>query len=463
MTSAEGVTAYPVHLLPRWREGNGRVGVWIVSACLGLGTAGAAQGAEPPAGLSLSGSARIRYEALGGQLRAGVGTGEDMLLLRTTLAAEYRAGRLRFGAELYDSRAFGADRGGVLSASDVNALEPVQAYVGADLGPVAVQAGRMMVNLGSRRLVAADDYRNTTNGYTGLKLDAKGGGGTALTLVYLQPQTRLPEDAASLRANRARLDDESADLALWGGIAGKSGLFGQATLEAQYFRLDERDAPGRPTRDRGLDTYGLRLIRAQAPGRFDYEVEVLRQSGRVSASAAPAAPAQRVAAGFVHAEAGYQWTGGWKPHLALEYDRVGGDRPGGRYNRFDTLFGSRRNEFAPSGILSAIGRANIEMVGARIEATPDARWDFLAHYAPMWLDAARDAFSTTGVRDPAGASGRFAGHLVEGRLRWWVIPAALRFEANGAWIAKGRFLKAAPNAPRTGDTRYIAASLTATF
>lgn len=425
--------------------------------------AGAAQAAEPPSGLTLSGSVRLRYEALGGQLRAGVGRGEDMLLLRTILSAEYRTGPLRFGAELYDSRAFGADRGGVLSASDVNALEPVQAYVAGEFGPVAVQAGRMTLNLGSRRLVAADDYRNTTNGYTGVKLEARGGGGTALALVYLQPQTRLPEDAASLRTNRARLDDESADLELWGGIAGKSGLFGQATLEAQYLRVDERDAPGRPTRDRGLDTYGLRLIRPQAAGRFDYEVEVMRQTGRVSAGTSPTAPAQRVGAGFLHAEAGYQWAGGWKPHLALEYDRVGGDRPGGRYNRFDTLFGSRRNEFAPSGILSAIGRANIRMLGARIEATPGARWDFLAHYAPMWLDAASDSFSTTGVRDPAGASGRFAGHLVEGRLRWWVVPAALRFEANGAWIAKGRFLKAAPNAPRTGDTRYIAASLTATF
>ena len=31
------------------------------------------------------------------------------------------------------------------------------------------QAGRFTLNLGSRRLVAADDYRNATNGYTGLK------------------------------------------------------------------------------------------------------------------------------------------------------------------------------------------------------------------------------------------------------------------------------------------------------
>jgi hypothetical protein len=36
---------------------------------------------------------------------------------------------------------------------------------------LGLQAGRFTLNLGSRRLVAADDYRNTTNGYTGIRAD----------------------------------------------------------------------------------------------------------------------------------------------------------------------------------------------------------------------------------------------------------------------------------------------------
>ena len=87
-----------------------------------------------PADLTLSGSVRLRYEAIGGQARAGVGRGEDMTLLRTIVTAEYRTGPFRIGGEIYDSRAYGADRGGVLSNNDVDALEPVQAYVAADLG-----------------------------------------------------------------------------------------------------------------------------------------------------------------------------------------------------------------------------------------------------------------------------------------------------------------------------------------
>jgi hypothetical protein len=81
----------------------------------------------------------------------------------------------------------------------------------------------------------------------------------------------------------------------------------------------------------------------------------------------------------------------------------------------------------------------------------------------MWLDARTDAFSTTGVRDATGQSGRFAGHQLEGRLRAWIIPARLRFEFDGLLLAKGRFLRDAPNAPARRWTRYTSFNLTASF
>jgi len=43
------------------------------------------------------------------------------------------------------------------------------------------------------------------------------------------------------------------------------------------------------------------------------------------------------------------------------------------------------------------------------------------------------------------------------------VPSFLRAEINAVWLAKGRFLQAAPNAPATGDTTYLATSLTTTF
>lgn len=217
-------------------------------------------------GLALSGNARIRYEILNGQARAGLADAIDLVSLRTVLAAEYRTGPVRLVVELWDSRAWGGDAGDGIGTGEVNTTEPVQAYVAADLGPVlgqgskaSVQAGRFTLNLGSRRLVAADDYRNTTNGYTGVKIDlASARGGTA-SLVYVLPQMRRPDDEASVLDNRAALDRESFDLQLWGGYAAQA--IGRRTIaELGYFRLLERDAPGRPTRNRDLHSISLRLM-----------------------------------------------------------------------------------------------------------------------------------------------------------------------------------------------------------
>jgi len=47
-----------------------------------------------------------------------------------------------------------------------------------------------------------------------------------------------------------------------------------------------------------------------------------------------------------------------------------------------------------------------------------------------------DAFSTTGIRDVAGRSGQFAGHQIDGRLRYWLIPKLQRRDVNATWLFK---------------------------
>ncbi len=107
--------------------------------------------------------------------------------------------------ELWDSRVYGDNAGTPLSTGEVNTFELVQAYVewrptvpfGRDT-TATIQAGRFLLNLGSRRLVAADDYRNTTNGYTGVRADLAWRGGWRSTAIYVLPQQRRPEDVPSL-------------------------------------------------------------------------------------------------------------------------------------------------------------------------------------------------------------------------------------------------------------------------
>lgn len=417
----------------------------------------------------LSGSIRARVETIDDAPRTGVGRSETLVSFRSQLLGEYRARRWRIVAELFDSRAYGADAGTPLTTSDVNALELVQAYVAADIAApfgsstrATVLAGRMRFNIGSRRLVATNEYRNTTNAFTGVRADLTLHGGTQATLLYLLPQIRLPDDAVGVRNQAVRPDRESFDLVLWGGHISRKSVLGRTNAELLVLHLQERDAPGRPTRDRSLDTVGGRLIAEPEAGKPDFEIEAFRQTGRASATTIATATRLPVRATLIHAEAGYTFAAPWHPRIAIELDRASGDRGGARYGRFDTLYGTRRGDFAPSGIYGAVGRTNIVAAGLRIEAAPSGTELSMA-WKPLWLDSATDSFSTSGVRDATGKSGRFAGHQFDLRARHWLKPQRLRIEFNGTVLAKGRFMRDAPNAPPGTLTRYAAFSVTASF
>lgn len=417
-----------------------------------------------PEALKLSGSARVRYETLSGQYRAGLDPSDRLLTLRTSLFAEYDLGRVAIGSELSDSRAYLGDRGSAVSANEVNALELVQAYLAFDAGDARLTLGRMAFDLGSRRLVADETFRNTHNGFTGARLDWRTGRAGRLTLVYTLPQVRLPDDKASILDNEVVVDRESFDLRLWGGVFGMARA-GRLSFDVYAIGLDERDSARRATRNRHLVTPGVRLYREPARDAFDYEVEAAWQTGRIRATAAPADRDDRdVAAWFVHAEVGRSIDAAWQPRVAVEYEIASGDRAGTRrFERFDTLYGSRRNDFGPGSIYGLLGRANVSSPALRLEVAPDARTDGWLVWRPLWLEGKRDAFSTSGVRDPSGRSGRFAGNQIEARARYWLVPRLLRAEAGGALLLRGRFFKDAPNATRNGDTAYFYTDLTATF
>jgi hypothetical protein len=99
----------------------------------------------------------------------------------------------------------------------------------------------------------------------------------------------------------------------------------------------------------------------------------------------------------------------------------------------------------------------------RFEVTPSPIWDAFVAYRSLFLANRTDSFALTGVRDRTGQSGNFAGHQVEGRLRYWVVPDAMMLETGAAYLFKGRFLRDAPNAPDTPDTAYAYLAATIFF
>lgn len=448
----------------RWNSGG-----W--AAAIAFTLAAQTAHADPAGdGLTLSGSLRLRGEAIAGQARAGANSDDALFETREQLHATWRHDWLRLVAELHDSRVWGANPGTPLSTGEVNALEPVQAYVQADLGDAlgkgtrtSVQVGRLGLDLGSRRLVAIDDYRNTVTSFTGLRADLATAGGIKATAFYALPVLRLPDDGPSLRRNAAELDRESFDTVLWGGFLARQRKGSPLLAEVSFLHLGERDSPGRPSRDRSLNSLGLRVLREPRPAAFDWGAEAIYQWGGISASLAPTAPRQSVSATFFRLHAGYSFQGPWKPRVLFELDRASGDGRGPTYGRFDFLYGMRRADLGPAGLYNAIGRSNVFTPGVRIEVTPSKRLDGFVGYRALWLADRFDAFSTTGVRDPSGNAGTFAGHQIDSRLRWWLLPGRLRLEADAVLLAKGHFLRHAPNATPGATTRYGCVNLTVSF
>ncbi len=415
----------------------------------------------------LSGAVRVRPALVDGQVRPGAATSEGVLELRTILNATVTSGPARFVLELRDSRTHGQPKNSALVAGDVNAFEPVQLKASVDLGDLAGEGTKLRLVLGrtemqfaSRRLFATGDYRNAAFFFTGVDAVLETRGGADLELFWMLPQTRRPDDAEAVRANRPALDRERLALQLFGfsalAPAGGKGFELGFTLVG----LSERDRPGFDTRDRKLWTLGPRLLKPPAPGELDLEVEAYLQGGEAAPVDTPRGDAVPVRAGMVRAVLGYGWRGACAPRLALEFDHVSGDAPGGRYGRFDPLFGARRFEFGPSSIYGVLGRANLTSPGVRFTFEEPGRADGWIIARGLWAASATDVFSASGVRDPTGASGRFAGVQVDARARAWLVSRRLRADLNLTGLARRGLLEGA--APGRSSL-YVASALEAFF
>ena len=111
---------------------------------------------------------------------------------------------------------------------------------------------------------------------------------------------------------------------------------------------------------------------------------------------------------------------------------------------------------AVSGVLTLVAPV------LRVEVAPGDRWEGYVSGRPLWLAQKRDAFASTGVQDPTGQSGRFAGYQLEGRVRR-KLGQAVVWETGGGWLMPRGFLEHAPNATREGSTRYAYSDITISF
>lgn len=378
---------------------------------------------------------------------------------RTTLLGKYRSGPVELAVEVFDSRAYLQDDTSSTGTGEVDPLDLVQAYASVRFGEVerwhgSVKAGRFTMDLGSRRLVSRPNFRNTANSFTGLLADLAGPNAGQVRLFWTMPVIREPANRAAILNNELEWDRESPDLQFYGALYHLPMRRGPL-LEIYGYRLTERDDDDQPTQDRRVLTSGIRLFEKRKPGEFDFDFEASRQTGQIRASLRTDDKQDLdVTAHFAHAEVGRSFDAPWAPRASAHFDYASGDDPETpTYSRFDGLFGGRRFEFGPAGLYGPLARSNIVSSGLRLEITPDQRSDAFIMYRTFWLAERQDSFGATGVRDARGESGGFAGHQVEMRTRWQ-LGSNLRLDGGVAYLIKGRFLSAAPNAPPTGHTLY---------
>jgi hypothetical protein len=447
----------------------------LLAALLCAGDSGAAPAAggpwrlddHLPERLSLEVQSRVRYEYLKDQFRALTEGDADVLVLRTLVHARFEATEhLTLGAEMIDSRAYLQDV--PVGTGIVNAVELLQGYAqvrsdGPFGGASELRGGRITMDVGSRRLVARNRFRNTINAFTGIDWRWRGAGEREARAFWTLPVQRRPFLPRQTEDNEIQFDRETLDVQFWGVFYGDR-LPGGHRGELYLFGLHESDTDRRPTRNRQLYTPGLRFWKPPSEGGLDYLVESVLQFGESRASAASARDLDHFAH-FHHVEVGWSFAAPGSPRLVAQFDYASGDDDpdDGDNGRFDTLFGARRFDFGPTGIYGPFVRANLVTPGLRLQWKPAGTLSGFVSVRGFWLASDRDAWVGTGLRDRSGGSGRYLGSQIELRVRWEALPGNLRLEGGVAHLFAGRFRDDAPLSNGQGDATYAYTQATVRF
>lgn len=409
-----------------------------------------------PEVFSLSGQHRTRFENVDEQYRGNRNGGDQALVFRTVVLAKLDFKHIKFAAEMLDSRVELADSGTPLSGSVVNPLELLQAYVEVPLDNVLGQGskgffrgGRITMDMGSRRLVARNRFRNTINGFTGIDWYWQGARKQKLRFFYTMPVQRL--FSGNALDNEARFDKEHEEIRFWGTYYAPDKLPWGDNLEFYFLGLNEEDVAGvLSTRDRDLYTPGFRLYRKPKKNQFDYQIESIFQFGESRSSTTSTTDLDHFAY-FHHVEMGYSFDTKWSPRLIFQYDYASGDDDpnDSDNNRFDTLYGARRFDFGPIGIYGPFARANLSTPGIRLKLKPAANVSTFLALRGYWLASDNDAWSTARIANVTSQSDNYIGTQMEVRVRWEVLPESVRIEAGAVHLFAGDVMDGAGKSDAT--------------
>jgi len=393
-----------------------------------------------PDWLDLAVEQRTRFEFLEDPFRPGEPHTQTQYVLRTRLRLGLDGpGPLRFLAEIQDARAYGNGPRD-FTGSEFDRVDVLQLFASASSRDLLgsglrgdVHVGRMTLDLGGRRTLARNGFRNTTNAFDGVHFQLGSAEGLwRVRAFYTRPVIIDP----------GYLDDESTSNQRFWGLAFEDKRISWLNLDVSYLGL--RDRLG----GREYQTFGARALRAAKVSQLDYELELIGQlgdRGQLDHSAFAG-----------HAELGYTFALPFSPRLAGQFDYASGtaDPDGSESHTFDPLFGARRGDLVATGIFGPFRRSNILSPGVRLLVSPrsDLKLQLKVRY---WeLAQARDAFVGTGLRDVTGEAGRQLGTDVELSVQWSPTPWLTLDAGYDHWF-KGSYLDRVANVSSTDDSDYF--------
>lgn len=381
---------------------------------------------------------RVRYEYRHNDIRRPYITTDDPVLLKTRFYLGIREilDPLRLTVEFQDSRRYHSRF--PRDTRDWNKYELIQTYaelyfrdaLGQDNAgsnrPIRIRAGRMAWETLDRRLLASNQWRNTTNNFEGFRV------------TFGQQSNDWEFDAWSVQPV-IRLTDEfdRRDKSQWfyGAVANWRRWSGFITLQPYYMGLMQDDDHGTKIR-REIHSPALRAYGVFPGTELDFDFSTIYQFGRDGG--------QKKSAQAYLLELGYTFRqAAWKPRVSAFYGYASGDRnPNDNVNnRFERFFGFARPWSADDYVVME----NIRAPKIRIELQPHPDLQIDGGYNGFWLASKTDRFNnllngSKYNRDRSGKSGDFLGHSIDIRARYKLTPYINTTLGYSHWF-NGGFVK----------------------
>jgi hypothetical protein len=443
---------------------------------------------------------RARYEHRENDFRRGQGVVDDPILLRTRAYVGIKEilDPVRFALELQDSRRNNGDFTREFDTRDIDQADILQSYLELhfketlfgkdDLGnnrPLWVRAGRLAWESLDRRLIARNEWRNTTNTFQGVRAnigDKKND--WQLEAFAVKPVQRFTKSLDEV--------DHAQDFY---GVIGDWRRWSQyVTLQPHYFLLKQDgnkvkyNSDGKEYSDRAfftvaqqnevridrtIHTAGLRAYAVFNSG-WDYDASYVKQWGNQDRFLSNASGKINVDhdAHAYNAEVGYSFMHPWKPRVSAYYGLATGDKAApvaaddrSGNQRFERLFGFAR----PWSNNDYIQIENIRAPKVHLEFEPKVSFleNVRVDTSFSWykLDSESDRWNAgNNLRDRTGNSGKDLGKEYDFRVRFPLTQyASLNIGYAHFWagdFVKTTSRKVAGQADRSDSSDFFYTELT---